>query len=315
MILSRPARDERASRLLLYATLLALAVSATIGGCRRRAPEPQPPVAIGRGGVTLVAYINATADCEQPTVELLHSLREEYPQRLDIEIVDIADEDGARRWRDAGFDCVAITLDGHATVTWGEGDDSRTISFMHPAGFCWTHDDLCEALEAGVRGALRAAEPEEAEGLRLTDATVEGRSIRVGDSTRETGQLLINGHTVLEIGESAGDLAPGQRVTAAADALSQVLEEPFTPNRLATTSTDEGIAVVAGETQLLTATDDDARASGVSPEVLAARWRCALRDALIRAAIKRNHHQEDGGHGEGQGGGNGEPLSSADSRG
>jgi len=210
-----------------------------------------------------------------------------------VEIVDIDDAGpGAEPWRNAGFDCVAIVINGSPTVSWGAGEDRRTVSFLHPAGFCWRHEDLREAIEAGLAGRLSPAASEEAEAVRLMAVNVRAQSVRVGDSGDETGQLMVNDRIVLEVTEPADDLAPGQRVTVAAVALGEVLEKPFTPNRLCTEEVESGVAVVAGDSQLLVATEADARVTGVGVQELAENWRLAVHDALVIAALERSSAKE-----------------------
>ena len=48
-----------------------------------------------------------------------------------------------------------------------------------------------------------------------------------------------------------------------------------------------GVAVRAGERELLVATEEDARAANLQPQELADRWRVAIRDAIITAALER----------------------------
>jgi len=251
---------------------------------RPAAPPPPPPVS----GVAITAYLHADAACQQATVELLCELDAEAPGQLRVEVVNIDDEQGERRWRDAGFDSVAILMNGSATVAWGDHGDRRTVSFLHPPGFAWTHADLREAVHAARAGRLVPAEPAEAEAVRLVDVSVRAQSVRVGAGGDETGQLVVDDEVVLEVTQSRDDLAPGQRVSAAAEALAEVLQRPFTPNQLITARVEGRVAVLAGERELLVVTDGDARAENLQPQELADRWRVAIRDAVITAALQRS---------------------------
>lgn len=268
------------TQLLALTTLLAATV---LIGCREEIREPMPPV-IDRHQISITAFLAPDSTPEQRTIELLNTLRDGHPDRIDLTIIDITDGDqGTARWRALELDSVAISFNGCITVSWGEGEERRTVSFLHPPGFAWNHDDLREAVEAALRGELRPAEPEEAEGLRLVSATVRGQSIRIGDSAEETGQLVIDDQPVISITQSRGALAPGQRVSIAAQALEDVLDRPFTPSQLAVRRIDGEITLVAGEEPLLIATEEDAEVEQTTPEGLAHDWLRALRRALIAA--------------------------------
>lgn len=269
------------------APIALIVIIGLIGGCERKAQQPPPPEPIDGSHVQISAWLRTTSPCQQGTIELLRDLEDAMPARVSARIIDISTAEGRERWQEHGLDAVAIEINGNITVTWGEGDSRRTVSFMHPPGFAWTHEDLRAAVEAALEGELRPADPAEAEGVRLMDVSVRGQSIRVGDEGAETGQLIVQDQIVLEISGPRDDLAPGQRVTAAADALKTVLEKPFTPNQLTLKRVDGDVAMMVGEERLLTATEADAEAKEMSPEGLAAQWRFALREALIAAALER----------------------------
>lgn len=277
-----PARVlHRAAPIALFALLVAMT------GCRHEAEQPQPPPILNDSNVRIVAWLEAESPCQQGTVEVLRDLEAKHPARVRVKIVDIGTPQGHERWEASGLNAMAIEIDGHTTVTWGEGDSRRTVSFMHPAGFTWTHEDLRAAVDAALAGELQPADPAEAEGVRLMDVRVRGQSIRVGDEGRETGQLIIQDQIVFEITQKQNDLGPGKRVSAAADALNRVLQEPFTPNRLRLKREEKGIALMAGEAQVLLVTEADTAGQEISPLQLAERWRRAVREALIDAALKR----------------------------
>ena len=265
-----------------------LIVLGSITGCVPQEPVEQLPAVIGGSHVTITAFLNTDTPCQQPTIDYLEQLEAEDPDRVQVEIVNISDPGPGRdRFEEAGLDSVAIMIDGQTTVSWEGEQDRRIISFMHPAGFAWTHEDLGQAVAAALRGELRPADPAEAHGVHLMDVSVRGQSIRISDGSRETGQLVINDEIALEISAASGESDPAQRVTEAAARLSEALATPFTPNQLRLKRVDRGIAVMAEEVQLLVATQEDAEAEGVEPETLADRWRLAIRDALIATALKR----------------------------
>lgn len=269
---------------LLSLVLVSVGLIAALGGCRPEEQEVPPPAIIDSDRIVVTAFITPDSPPEQVTVELLEGLAAEHPERLQVRNFDITDHGrGTAQWREAQLESVAIAINDNTTVSWGHGDERRTVSFLHPPGFAWNHDDLREALAAALRGELRPAAPEEAEGVRLVCANIRGQAIRVGDSGDETGQLILNDQPVISVTEPHADLAPGQRVTIAASALEEVLERPFTPSQLSTQETCDGVALLAGEQSLLVATQADAREEGTEPGALARTWLRDLRRALIAA--------------------------------
>lgn len=274
-------------RVLHRAAIVLLVLIALTAGCRRETKQPQSQRPLDESKVRITAWLDANAPCQQGTVEVLRDLEARHSERMNVRIINIASPEGRERWRNEGLDSAAIEINGNTTVAWGEGDDRRTVSFMHPPGFTWTHEDLKAAIAAALQGQLLPADPAEAEGVRLMDVSVRGQSIRVGDEGAETGQLIVQDQVVLEIIHPWNDEAPGRRVTAAANALEEVLEEPFTPNQLTLQPADDGVALMVGETLLLVATQADADEAGTSPRELAVQWYRSLREALINAALRR----------------------------
>lgn len=234
---------------------------------------------------TLTAYINITSGCQQPTVDFIRELESKHADKLAVEFVDFGDADtGSKAWKDAGLNCMTLQINGDSTVTWGEGEEKRTVTFESPVGFSWTHEALAEAVQAAIEGRLQPGSPEEAEGTRILEVKVAGRSVKVGDTGPETGQLTINDAVIVEMTQTRGELDPAERVTAAADALNRVLAKPFRPNALRVEQVDEGWSVMAGEETLLVVTDADAEAAQAEPEKLAQKWLTEIRQALSQAA-------------------------------
>lgn len=271
----------------------------SLAGCPGRVPEEGPGVggaqvpALQPPAVTLTAYINVSSGCQQPTVDFIKELESKHEGRLAVEFIDFGDQGaGNRAWKEAGLDCMALQIDGASTVAWGEGEERRTVSFNYPVGFTWTHEDLAAAIEVALGGELGPGDPEEAQALGLLQAKVTAQSVKVADTGVETGQFLINDKVVIEVTQSRGDLIPAQRVTAAAKALTEVLEQPFKPSSLSVEQVEEGWALMAGEAVLLIATEADAEAAHIepvgrasSPTQLAEQWSLALREALAKAAF------------------------------
>ncbi len=258
-------------------------------GCEPEEQEAPRPTIINSDRVVITAFISSASEPEQATLELLHRIQADHPERIILRIHDITDcTHGVTQWGPDELETVTIAFNDNITVSWGEGDDRRTICFRHPPGFAWTNDDLHEAIQAALRGELRPAEPEEAEGLRMIDPRVRGQSIRVGDAGDEVGQLIVNDQPVINITESEDCTAPGRRVAAAASVLEEALEQPFTPSQLSVRRLDGAAALMAGEEILLMATRADARAEDTGPFALAQSWHGSLRSALITAAATSN---------------------------
>jgi len=279
-------RSMRAFRSALPILLLALAAVGT--GCRREAtPEPEPPVISG-SRVDLFAYVEPNSPCQSRTMELLGDLESAAPERVCLTVIDISTPEGGQLLADAGLDTMAIAIDGMITVSWGEGDARRTVSFIHSAGFAWTYDDLRAAVHAAIDGQLRAADPAEAQGVRLLSVKARGQSIRAGGDGGEVGQLVIGERIVLEITAPDNQRSAAQRVSSAADALNRVLEKPFTPNQFRLEEADAAMAVMAGDERLIVATRQDAHTEQVSVEALAGRWRREMQEAVVEAALQRS---------------------------
>lgn len=266
------------------ALVLALGLQAVLlaSGCRPAVddhPPAEPPT------VTVTAYLARSCPGTQDTIAQLERLGSDHPHALTVEIVDIDDAEGVRRCQEAGLDSSALVINGATTLAWGRGAERRTVSFLYPPGLAWTCADLRGAVEAGIAGELVAAAPEEARAVRLIPANVRAQAVRAGQNGAETGQLVINDQIVLEVTEPCDDLAPGQRVALAAEGLSTVLRRPFTPDQLRIHPVEQGLGLNAGDQPLLVATAADARGGEQTVEELANEWRCAVRNALVRAAL------------------------------
>lgn len=282
-------RGLRSTRAVYRAApLVVLTFVALISGCPREQQPPPTAQVISGSHVSLFAYLDAELPYQQDTRQLLRELEANAPERVRVRLIDIGTDEGRRLWQDAGLDAEAIAIDGNTTVSWGEGDSRRTVSFIHPPGFTWTANDLRDAVQAALRGELRSADPAEAEGVRIVTVTVRGQAIRVGNESAETGQLVMGDRTVLETTAPRGEQGPGQRVSAAAETLTRVLEKPFTPNQLTLEpAEDDGVALLAAGEQVIVATQADSGDEAITPRALAEGWRNAVREALVAAALQR----------------------------
>ncbi|MBC7286920.1 MAG: hypothetical protein H5T86_02535, partial [Armatimonadetes bacterium] len=145
---------------------LGLSAASAMPGCRQaqvaephQPPAASPPPAAPRAKVT--AWINVTSGCQKPTVQILHELADTYKDRIDVEIIDFGQPDGARRWQESGLGCMAIEFNGETAVTFPKEGQETTAIFKMPEGFTWTHDDLRAAFAALANGTLRPATEEE----------------------------------------------------------------------------------------------------------------------------------------------------------
>lgn len=129
-----------------------------LGGCKAIGPtatEPQGP------SVKILAYINVSSGCQQPTVDLLKSLSANDP-RVQLELVDFGDGGaGAQRWQDSGHKCMTIEINGSPNVKFKQGETTKVMSFRMPPGYVWTHPDLEAAVKAGLEGSLQQATEDE----------------------------------------------------------------------------------------------------------------------------------------------------------
>lgn len=272
--------------MLGFCVLLLAAVALT--GCRPPPTTPQEPAFPPHDDlVTITAFVDPESVCHQLAMDVLREVEAQRPARVELQIEDISPgAPGRERWEAKGLDCMAVMIEGMTTVSWGRGEDGRTVSFLHPPGFCWMPEDLEAAVTAAMNEALRPAEAEEAEGVRPLSAEIRSRSIRVGNREEETGQLVIDNEVVLEVTHKRGELAPGERVAVAAKGLQEALECPFTPNQIRIEPGRDGMALLVGEHQLLTASETDAGAAGMRPQVLAERWRDLICKALVMSALR-----------------------------
>jgi hypothetical protein len=139
--------------------LLAAGAVAMVAGCRTQqtvtAPAGPPPV-------NLRAYINVSSGCQEPTVQFLRGLKEQYP-RLALEVIDFGDGGaGMERWQQSGHKCMTMEINGQSVVKYPQGDKLRAVAFRMPAGFLWTHEDLAEAVKAAMEGRLQPSTEDEA---------------------------------------------------------------------------------------------------------------------------------------------------------
>jgi hypothetical protein len=258
--------------LLLGATLIL-----TLVGCRAGGPAKGPAVRI-------LAYINVSSGCQQPTVDLLQQLADENKGKVQLELVDFGDGDvGARRWQESGHSCMTIELNGSTHVKFPAAEGEKTLTFQMPEGFMWTHDDLKAAVAAGVEGKLQPVTAEAAaasEPARQVEASV---TVKPPAGTGRPAQVLLNGKPVVALYAAVEGKSPAKRAQAAALVLRSWLSAPVKPSDLATKEVTGGWALTAIDKPIATATKADAEAAKGTPRKLADAWAMAIRHIVLNA--------------------------------
>jgi hypothetical protein len=242
-------------------------------------PAAPPPVKI-------VAYINVSSGCQEPTIDLLKGFPGQYPGRLNLEIVDFGDEGkGNQRWKQSGYDCMMIEVDGSPLVKFETGGRTKTVALRQPVGFWWTHEDLKAAIAAAVAGNLQRGTEEEAiagQPARKIKARVVTEEVK--REGKMLARVLINERPAMLIRLSSGGESPGHRAETAAKVLRDWLKEPVKPNEIDRKQVTGGWAVrVRGKT-VAVATAADAKAAGGAPDQLAKKWLVGIRQGIAIAA-------------------------------
>jgi hypothetical protein len=276
------------------ASLSFLALLGLVAGCKPQvAPGEQPPAQpqpLPKTKVT--AWINVTSGCQQPTVDLLKQLSEQYKDRVELEIVDFGQADGARRWHEAGLNCMTIQFDGNAAVAFPQGKTEKVVVFQMPAGFNWGHEDLMAAFMAAAMGTLRPATEQELKELmapRQIELSVCAQEVRdLAAQGKPYGQLIVGDQVVARVYGRAANQSPAQRCRAAQLALEKWLSKPVLPSDLSVAESANGWGLYANEDLILLATQEDAKAygKGITPRQLATLWLSGLRTQVIRAGAE-----------------------------
>ncbi len=274
------------------ACLLALAAA----GCKKAEAPPEFPQATPKTPAgekaKLTAWINVTSGCQKETVQLLKELAETYKDRVEVEIIDFGQPEGARRWQDSGLGCMAIQFNGETAVTFPKDGEETTAIFKMPAGFTWTHEDLRAAFAALANGTLRPATEQEIAELtapRMIDLDIRSQEVSdMVDGHKRYGQLLINNEVVARLYGKLKGKSPAQRAKAAQLALEKWISQPVLPSDLSTAQGPDGWGVYAQEILVLVALPEDAARAGkdMTPEKLADKWLKAIRKHVAQAAAE-----------------------------
>ncbi|MGQ9729994.1 MAG: hypothetical protein ACUVX8_01850 [Candidatus Zipacnadales bacterium] len=258
---------------------------ATLGcGCAKRPiEEPSTP---DRPTVRILAYINVSSGCQEPTLELLRSFPRQYPNRVYLNIVNFGDQGaGNRQWKASGYDCMTIEINGSDIVRFPVDGKEKVVAFRQPVGFWWTHEDLQAAVAAGIAGKLGTGTEEEALASRPRQkitAEIVVEEVKRGEKTY--ARVLINERPAMTIQTSRGGQSPVKRAEAAAQVLREWLSKPVAPNQIDRQKTAGGWAVRVNKKVVEIATASDAKAANGTPDALAKKWLVGIRQGIALAA-------------------------------
>ncbi len=247
-------------------------------------PRPAPPSATTQAGaVKIVAYINVSSGCQEPTIKLLKQLDQQYGDKVSLELVDFGDEgEGTKRWKGTGYDCMAIEVNGGLIQVWEDETGQRhVVNFRNPVGYYWTYDDLKSMIAAWVRGKAHVASEEEAKQVQpLRRVEVHIDSERAEENGKQVGHLVIGDQVAIKFRVPADGASPYERASRAADMLIAWLEGAPTPPMFKLKEIDGHWAVMLNDKVLAKVTEADAEAENVAPKKLAKQWMIGVRGAM-----------------------------------
>ena len=267
---------------------IALLLPLTLISCRQTGEQKQQPPKDNK--VHVDAYINVASGCTQATVDLLNQLGQQYADRIQLTFIDFGSDEGYKKWRAAGLDCLTIQFDGASAVYIDAPGGATAVTFQMPPDLGgWSHEDLEHAFAAAAVGKLRPATETE-----VRDANTP-RSFKVKFNAQETKdlnsgkvkfQLLANGKSVAEISEKDGDTSAHDRASKAAADLNKWVAADILISDLRVEDSAPGRAtIIAAGLRPLTATEADARADGVTdPKQVATKWMAGIKTALLESA-------------------------------
>jgi hypothetical protein len=232
--------------------------------------------------VELTAYINVAHGCQEPTVELLKELAQQYDDVVDTEIVDFGSPEGLERWQKDGLKCMAFMFEGSPVVRIpGEGGQKRTVIFYFPVGFSWTHEDLKQTFAAIATGEAEILSEEEARKALApvpVEVQVEVREVAEG------AEVVMNGEVAFTVTQEAGGETPLQRAQAAKGALEEWTSEPVHTTQLSLMDAEKGWSILADGKELIRVYKADADAAGVEQgKKHAAEWMKGINGAIVAA--------------------------------
>jgi len=243
---------------------------------------PGLALAAPRTPVTIRAYLNVSSGCQAATVDFLNALKARYAPEVKLEMVDFGDEGkGLKRWRAAGLRCQTIEINGSALVKFVHNAKPRVVAFRMPAGLQWTHTDLEQAVQAGLRGELQpATEAEVAASARPVTIKATVRSSPLTQGGQPFIAVRVNGVAALLVPVGDDRAAATRRAAAAVAVLQSWLSQPVKLADLRVTPTASGAALVAAGKTVLIATAADSKRLRQPPLAVAEGWLAGLHHAL-----------------------------------
>jgi len=240
------------------------------------------PVQAQQHDVKLKAYINVSSGCQQDTVDQLK--RWDQNPKVTLELVDFGTPEGQRRWRDDGFSCMTILINGHHKVTIGERGHRRVVDFTMPPGFNWLPEDLDQAVQQALDGRIFYGQEQGA-----TEAPRQAPQIRIealeGQANgREIGKVLIGQNVAIRFSTTYQELSPFRRAERAVARLKRALINGLTPAQLRAEKRDGVWTVMAGAEALAVANTEQAQREGTTVDALAQGWAGQVKHALAVAA-------------------------------
>jgi hypothetical protein len=276
--------------------VVALLVVALAGCGKPAAPssaptaQPQAPGAgaakTGAAPARADAYINVSSGCQQPTVDLLKKLADQYSGRVDVSVTDFGTPEGADKWRAAGLSCMTIQFNGAYAVTYPQGGQDKTVIFQMPPGMLWEPIDLVSAFESLASGTLHGAIQADIDRLTApVKVSLHARGQSVTEDGAQFGQVIVLDRAIARLYGKQGGLSPADRARAAKKALDKWTSQPISPADLSVAKGPEGWGVYGGETLILQANDGDIKGygQGGDPQMLARFWLNNLRRAVVLA--------------------------------
>lgn len=221
----------------------------------------------------VIAYINVTSGCQQPTVNLLEQFAQAHREAVHLEVVDFGDGGaGQRRWRESGYTCLTIALNGSPRVQFPVAGQMREVTFQMPAGFHWTHEDLEAALQAGLDGTLRPLPPQPKPSVATT-VTVK-KVLRAG---RVFYQVVVGSKPILSLAVAHGSQSAVERARVASEVIRTWLARTGKASEVGTRQLSSGWGLTAGGQLVVTVTAADARLQNSTTKSLAGVWAANLK--------------------------------------
>jgi len=249
------------------------------------APVVEPVAATG-AKIAVKAYINVSSGCQQATVDLLKRLASQN-SRLSLELIDFGTTEGNRRWRNDGYSCMTILINGHQTVTFGDPGHRRIVTLQYPPGFQWILEDLERSIKDALAGKLYYGEEPGATPIEARSPSLRVTSRENTVAGQKVGEVQVNGQVVIRFRTSYGGLPPLQRAEQAVGRLKRVLAGKFTPGQLQVTKVGDEVVLAAQDKVICVADAAQAKMLGETPTDLAKSWGTALKKALVAAMGKQ----------------------------